>query len=88
MSVFARRIVGNRRTPYGLVAKSPTESATMTYAKPCKPSPVIMRDPRPKRSIMQKVKPEEIIYNVALTPVRIRAKSVLKPRIFVRMIGK
>lgn len=76
------------RTWNGAWASKAIEMATMTYAKLCRDSPVSIRGRRPNLSMIQKQHAEDIMYEVALHPVRILAKSSSRPRFLVRMIIK
>jgi hypothetical protein len=72
----------------GACASKATDKATIRYAKNCRVSPLSMKERRPKRSIIQKHMPDEIMYEVALQPVKIRARSSVCPILFVRIVGK
>ena len=50
----------------GACASRATDIATIKYAKHCKVRPLSIKERRPKRSIIQKHMPDEIMYEVAL----------------------
>jgi hypothetical protein len=76
------------RTWRGACASKATDIATIKYAKHCRVRPLSIKDRRPNLSIIQKHIPEEIMYEVALQPVKIRAMSSVWPILEVKIVGK